>query len=535
MTATWFSILPPLLAIGLALLTRQILPSLLAGVWLGAWLVEGVTLKGLGISLLDTVGVYVVDALSDPDHVMIIVFSLMIGGMVGIIRRNGGTDGIVKLVTRWASTPRRGQAATGGLGVAVFFDDYANTLVVGNTMRPVTDRLRISREKLAYLVDSTAAPVATLGLFTTWIGFQVGLLGEAADGIGLERTGFAVFVESLAYAFYPVLAVVLVFAIAASGRDFGPMLKAERRAREGQVLRPGSQLGNSEALAEELQPDERTPRRLVNAVVPIVVLITTTLIGLIVTGEGDNAMEVMGDGDAFSALLWGSLLAVLVAGVMSVGQRILTLSETVASWFSGVTSMLYVVIILTMAWSLSALTEELGTAEFLAGALGDAIPAALLPAILFVIAAAVAFATGTSWGTMGILTPLAVPVAWAVLEAQGNAFPEGHPILFASVSTVLAGAVWGDHCSPISDTTVISSLASQCDVIDHVRTQIPYALYAGAVALVFGLIPVGFGLPWWLAFPMAVVVLVAGLRLIGKQSPAPAEEAPGETRIAADS
>jgi Na+/H+ antiporter NhaC len=516
MTGEWTSILPPLVAIVLALLTRQIIPSLIVGVWLGAWLLEGMSVTGLGTSLLDTVGVHIVEALADPDHVMIIVFTLMIGGMVGIIRRNGGTDGIVKNITRWTSTSRRGQVATGGLGVAVFFDDYANSLVVGNTMRPITDRLLISREKLAYIVDSTAAPVATIGIFTTWIGFQVGLIGDAVGTIGVEGTGFSVFLESLKYAFYPVLAVLFVFAIAATGRDFGPMMHAERRARgTGEVLREGSHLGGSDALAGELQPEEETPKRLVNAVVPIVVLVGVTLVGLVVTGEGDNIIEVMGDGDAFSALLWGSLLAVIVAGVMSLGQRILTLGQTIDAWFSGLKSVLYVVIILTIAWALSSLTEQLGTAEYLAGALGEAIPAGLLPAILFVLAAAVAFATGTSWGTMGILTPLAIPLAWAVLQAQGDAVPTGHPILFASVATVLAGAVWGDHCSPISDTTVISSLASQCDVVDHVRTQLPYALYVGAVATVVGLVPIGFGVPWWLAYLLSVAVLLAGLRLFG--------------------
>ncbi|MPY82487.1 MAG: Na+/H+ antiporter NhaC family protein [Actinophytocola sp.] len=519
MTGTWVSILPPLLAIVLALLTRQIIPALLAGIWLGGWLLAGLSFTGLGTSLLDTIGVHIINSLTDPDHMKIIVFTLMIGGVVGIIRRNGGTDGIVGAVTRWASTRRRGQLASGGLGVAVFFDDYANTLVVGNTMRPITDRLRISREKLAYIVDSTAAPVAAIGLFTTWIGFQVGLVGDAVNKIGVAQSGFAVFLESLKYAFYPVLAIVLVFAIAATGRDFGPMAKAERRARNsGEVLRPGSDLGGGDALAEELQPKDDVPRRLVNAVVPLVVLVATTLAGLLVTGSGSNLIEVMGAGDPFGSLLWGSLLAVIVAAVMSVGQRILTANETIEAWFSGVKSVLYVVIILALAWALSTLAEKLGTAEFLAGALGETIPAALLPAIVFVIAAAVAFATGTSWGTMGILTPLAVPVAWAVLDAQGEATAAGHPVLFACVSAVLAGAVWGDHCSPISDTTVISSLASQCDVIDHVRTQLPYALYAGGVALLAGLLPIGFGLPWWLAYALALAALIAGLRLIGRRT-----------------
>jgi Na+/H+ antiporter NhaC len=512
----WTSLLPPLLAIGLALATRQIIPSLVAGVWLGAWLAEGVSVAGIVTALLALIEVYVVDALSDPDHVAIIVFTLMIGGMVGIIRRNGGTDGIVDRVTRFASTPRRGQLATGGLGVAIFFDDYANTLVVGNTMRPITDRLQVSREKLAYLVDSTAAPIATIALVTTWIGFQVGLIGDALADTGVELTGYAVFLRSIPYAFYPILAIVFVFAVALTGRDFGPMRHAEQRARDGQILRDGSDLGGSDELEDTLRPPEDAPRRLINAVLPIVTLLVVTAAGLVVTGEGDTIVEVVGDGDAFAALLWGSLLAVLVAAALSLGQRILSISETVNAWFAGIKSVLYVLIILTLAWALSAVASELGTAEYLAATLGEALPAAVLPALLFIVAAAVAFATGTSWGTMGILTPLAVPLLWSVLEAQGLADPAGHPILFAGVSTVLAGAVWGDHCSPISDTTVISSLASQCDVVDHVRTQLPYALFVGGVAIVIGLLPVGFGVPWWVAMPVAAVVCVAGLHILGR-------------------
>ena len=514
---SWTSLLPPLLAIGMALATRQIIPSLVVGVWVGAWLVEGLTVGGILAALLDVIGVYVVDALSDPDHVAIIVFTLMIGGMVGIVRKNGGTDGIVNLVTTWASTRRRGQIATSGLGIAIFFDDYTNTLVVGNTMRPITDRLRVSREKLAYLVDSTAAPVATVALVTTWIGFQVGLIQNALADTGIEASGYSVFLQSLRYAFYPVLAVLFVFAVAISGRDFGPMLRAERRAHEhGEVLKEGSNLGGSDALDDGVAPPDGVPRRVINAVLPIVTLIGVTAVGVYVTGEGDDIVEVIGDGDAFSALLWGSMLAVLVAALLSVSQRLLTIGQIVDAWFTGIKSVLYVMIILTLAWALSGVTSDLGTGRYLASTLGEALPIALLPAILFIIAAAVAFATGTSWGTMGILTPLAIPLAWAVLEAQGLADPAGHPIFFASASTILAGAVWGDHCSPISDTTVISSLASQCDVIDHVNTQLPYALVVGAIAIVIGLLPVGLGLPWWVAFPIAAIVTLLALRLLGK-------------------
>lgn len=524
-TGRWWSLLPPVLAIGLALLTRQILPALFAGIWLGVWLVDGLTAQGAVTSLLDAAGVYVVDAIAEPDHAMIIAFTLMIGGLVGILRKNGGTDGIVRLVTRWASTPRRGQVAASGLGVAIFFDDYANTLVVGNTMRPITDRLRVSREKLAYIVDSTAAPIATLALLSTWIGFQVVLIDGALAETGMTANGFAVFVESLKYAFYPILAIGLVFAVALTGRDFGPMLEAERRARTtGEVARKGADLGVG-LVEDELTPPEAAPRRLMNALIPILVLVITTVAGLFATGEGNTVIDIIGDADPFSSLLWGSVLAIFTAAVMSISQGILDIGEVVAAWFAGVKSVLYVVIILTLAWALSQLTTELGTADFMAGAVQEAMPLFLLPALLFVIAAAVAFATGTSWGTMGILTPLAVPVTWAVLDARGLAMAEGHPIMFAAVSTILAGAVWGDHCSPISDTTVISSLASQCDVIDHVRTQLPYALFVGGVVVVFGLLPVGLGMPWWSALALSAAVVAAGLMVVGRTSEA--REHPG--------
>lgn len=514
----WVSVLPPLVAIVIALALRQVIPALFLGIWVGAWALTDMTLTGLWSSLLDVPNVWVLQAIAPPDgdtsHASIIVFTMLIGGLVGIISRSGGTQGIVASVTRWATDRRRGQATTAGLGLVIFFDDYANTLVIGNSMRPVTDRLRISREKLAYLVDSTSAPVASLALVSTWIGFEVGLISEALEGIDVDQSGYGAFVSSLPYRFYPVLALVLVFVVALTGRDLRSMRRAEERAQRGQPVRPGTVGGE---LDEDMAPKEGAPHRLVNAVVPLAVLVGGAIGFLFVTGEGSSLREVIGSADSYSALVYASLLAIVVAAVMAVGQRVLTVQETLTSWFAGVKSVLYVLIILVLAWALSSVTEELGTADYLAALLGDQLPLWSVPALLFLIAAGTAFATGTSWGTMGILMPLVVPLTWAIAQGEGLPTDEALTALYITISTVLAGAVWGDHCSPISDTTVLSAMASGCDPVDHVRTQLPYAVLAGAASL-GSLLLVGIGTPWWLAWVPALAAVVGWMVAFGRTS-----------------
>ena len=518
----WLSVLPPLLAIGMALAFRRVVPALFLGVWVGAFIAAGFSALGLFQGLLDAFQVHVLQALANESHAAIILFSLMIGGMVGIISKNGGTFGIVERITTWASDSQRGQVATAVMGLGIFFDDYANTLVVGNTMRPVTDRLRISREKLAYIVDSTAAPVACLAFVTTWIGYQVGLVGTAVAGIdGFSQSAYSIFLSSIPYSFYPLLALYFVFVVANSKRDFGPMYHAEKRAREtGKVLGDDAKVDAAASEGDELEPLEGTPRRAYNAVIPVLVLVGAVLAGLYVTGAqsaGYDAplRDIIGDADSYAALMWGSLLGVLVAAVLSVGQGILSLEQTVEAWYSGLKSMLFAMIILVLAWSLSSITEVLHTADYLTSVLGETLPAGVVPAIVFVMAAATAFATGSSWGTMGILMPLVVPLAWAVLVANGMDSPEHYHIIYSSVSCVLAGSVWGDHCSPISDTTILSSMASGCDHIEHVRTQLPYAMSVGLVALFLGTLPAGFGMPWWIGLVVGAVLLSVALRIFG--------------------
>ncbi len=525
----WFSILPPLLAIAVALIFRRVIPALFLGIWVGAWMLHSFDAGGFFWGILETFQVYILTALANEDHAAILLFSLMIGGMVGIISKNGGTFGIVRHLVKYASTAQRGQAATAILGLVIFFDDYANTLVVGNTMRPVTDRLRISREKLAYLVDATSAPVACLALVTTWIGYEVGLVGTAVAQIpNLTEGAYSIFLHSIPYSFYPIFTLFFLFVIANSRRDFGPMHDAEMRARTtGKVLADDARVDPSAAgETGDLEPIAGKPQRAFNAIVPVAVLVLGVLAGLYYTGlnnparADDSLREIIGNANSYKSLMWSSLVAVLVAAALSVGQKILTLDEALDAWYNGMKSMLMAMIILVMAWALSAVTEGLHTAEFLTTALSGSLAPGVVPALVFVLAAATAFATGTSWGTMGILMPLVVPLAWGVLEADGlHTNAEYLHILYSTVSAVLAGAVWGDHCSPISDTTILSSMASGCDHIAHVRTQLPYALSVGGVALVVGTLPAGFGFPWWASMIIGFVVMSVGIRLVSKPLP----------------
>ncbi len=531
----WLSLLPPLLAILLALIFREVITSLLAGVWLGCLFLCGFDPLA---AIFMAVNRFVRGELTDEGHASIVIFTLLLGGMVGVISRVGGTRAMVDSVTPLATTPRRGQIASWLAGLAVFFDDYANSLIVGNTMRPLTDRLKISREKLAYIVDSTAAPVAAVFFISTWIGYEVGLIsdglkvaaqqhaGDAARAAELSgASAFGVFLQTIPHLFYPLLAILTVVLVAVMGRDFGPMLKAERRARQGRGLfRPGAQLAAD--MTTELSELESAPKgRWWNGALPVLVLVVTVLTGLVVTGEAELAddeafslREVFGKADPYSPLMWGSVLACLTALVLAVSQRIMTLSEGIKAWMAGMRAMLLAIVILLLAWSLGEVTQSLETASFLASTLSETLPPQVLPLTVFIVAALIAFATGTSWATMAILLPLVVPLSIQMGGGIEGLTAANQAVVFGSIGSVLAGAIMGDHCSPISDTTVLSSTASSCDHVDHVRTQLPYAILVGVVAALVGSVPSAFGVPAWACLLVGAVVLFVFLRVVGRRA-----------------
>lgn len=518
----WMSILPPLVAILMALLLREVISSLFFGILSGAVIMAYYggcgPFEALGSGLLRVVDTYIVGSLDNPDHVKIIVFTLLIGGMVKIITVNGGMQGIVNWLSKRAKGPRSGQLATFVMDLCVFFDDYANTLVVGNTMRPLADKLRISREKLSYIIDSTSAPVVAVAFITTWIGAELSYIQDGINTLGLDTSAYSVFIQSLAYSFYPFLTLAFVLMLVLSGRDFGPMLKAERKAR------------SLDATAATEPVDAKAKNHAIDALIPLTVLIVGTVAGLVVTGyqgeiwsDADHGFfakltATIGAADSYTALLWSSLCSLLTAIIMTLLRRRVKFGKVMEASVEGFKSMFNAVVILTMAWSIALVTKDMHTAEFVSQLLVQwAVSPVLVPAITFVLAALIGFSTGTSWGTMAILYPLILPASWLLCQDQGMTVASTWPVFYNVVASVLAGAVMGDHCSPISDTTIMSSLSSQCDHLQHVSTQLPYALTVGGVALLLGVLPSALGLPSWIAFIIAAGVLWCIVRFIGKK------------------
>ncbi len=515
-TGTWLSILPPLVAIGIALIFRQVLFALFLGIWCGAFLAGDLTFGGVFISFFTSLSGYIVPAAADASHMSIIIFTLLIGGMVGIITDNGGTRGVIKAITRFVRTKVQGQLMTSLMGFIVFFDDYANTMVVGNTMRPLTDRLRISRAKLAYLVDATAAPVATVALVSTWIGAMVGFIADAeAKMPNFNESAYAVFINSLPYNFYAFFTILFVILIAWSGRDFATMLKSRINLYKA---KHDPSLDTYNLWKDKIEDDEKTQKvsHWSNAAIPILTLIFGTVGGLFITGEGNTIQEIIETADSYKGLLWGALLSIAAAVVMTLGNKLLKTKEMIEGMLEGMHTMYDGLIILVLAWALSAITVELGTADYLMSVFGETLNAYWLPAIVLLLSALTAFATGSSWGTMGILMPLVVPLAWEIGNNTGLPFEMTHEIIYASVSAVLAGSVWGDHCSPISDTTILSSIATQCDHVEHVNTQLPYAMIVGTISIFSMIAMLVIGIPWWIIYPAGVALIVAIIFKFGK-------------------
>lgn len=518
----WMSILPPLVAIVMALLIKEVLSSLFLGILSGTFIMALYAGNGPGEALfggiMRVVDTYIVGSVFDSDHVKIIVFTILIGGMVRVISVNGGMRGVVNWLSKRAKTARSGQLMTFLMDLCVFFDDYSNTLVVGNTMRPVVDKLKISREKLAYIVDSTSAPVVAVAFVTTWIGAELSYIQQGMEAIGLETSAYSVFFNSLAYSFYPFLTLAFVLMIILSRRDFGPMLKAERAARMAEVTITD---GN-----ETIKHDAHV----IDALLPLLVLIFGTLLGLFHTGYdaavwSDGTMSffskvsaTIGDANSYTALLWASIFSLLTAVVVTLIRGNVKFGKIMDESVEGFKSMFNAVVILTMAWSIALVTKDMHTAEFVSQLLLKwSLSPALVPALTFVLACLIGFSTGTSWGTMAILYPLILPASWLLCQKQGLSVDASMPLFYNVVASVMAGAVMGDHCSPISDTTIMSSMASGCNHLNHVSTQMPYALTVGSIALLFGVLPTAFGLPSWAAFIGALAVLGAVVRLVGKK------------------
>lgn len=548
----WLCLVPPLLTIALAIATKRVVLSLLLGVAVGVLIMlpsPAAQQAALGSSfswvdyfwqmpqqfVISLAENHLWSALFDEDHLRVFAFTSVLGMQVALIHRTGGMHGIVRWAAPLAKSRRGGQVLTWLLGLIIFIDDYANTLLLGSTMRPLTDRLKISREKLAFLVDSTAAPVSGLALVSTWVATEISNMqvGYEAAGVAIGADTFGIFIQTIPSRFYVLYMLLFVLLCGLLCRDFGPMLTAEQAAQtpaDNDIF--GS---NKDGI------DEPTPRAW-NAILPICITVGVVLWLLILTGSANLQSEssaalsstatqeswgwvqdwgrVIGQGDSYLSLLYGALAGLICILVLARFQKCLRPVDVRDAMTDGFLHVLPAMVILWLAWTLSGLTgdDNMKTGSYLAAQVSQLdIAAGFLPTIVFLLASGIAFATGTSWGTMAILMPIVIPLVYGLLSEQlGQPPAADHYVLVAAIGSVLAGAIFGDHCSPISDTTILSSRSSHCDHIEHVRTQMPYALVVGGIAIVLGTLPAGFGISSWLLLPLGSAALLIVLLVVGR-------------------
>ena len=528
----FLTLVPPIVAILLAFLTKNVIISLFIGTLSGTFLVSLLDSSFLGAlvnSFLDFVS-RVLNSLADPWNAGIILQVLVIGGVIHLVAKMGGAKAVAEALSRKAKTAKSTQVVTFLLGLAVFFDDYANSLIVGPIMKPVADKMKISRERLAFIIDATAAPIAGLAIVSTWIGLEVGLIKDAfLNGIGQEIDAFGVFLQTIPYRFYNILILFFVLITSLLLKEFGPMYKAEIEARKRDINNNHND-ENNELDNKELEPKEGIKLSIWNAIIPIGTLVATALLffyfsgySSIMAGENTELKEIISNSpisfiaireafsaaDASVALFQSALVSSIVAIIMGVSKKIFTVSEAIETWIDGMKPLLITGVILLLAWSLSSVIKDLGTAKYLVTLLSGSLPSFLLPSIIFILGAVISFATGTAYGTMGILMPLAIPLAYSMNPDMSY--------VIVSTSAVLTGAIFGDHCSPISDTTILSSMGAGCNHITHVNTQMVYALFVAAITILFGYIPAGFGVAWYIVLPIALLAVYIGVQVLGKK------------------
>jgi len=540
----WLSILPPILAIILAIWSRNVLIALFAAVWSGAIILAHGDVWPAFLNTFNTflIGQIAASSNGSYSHLQIILFTIFLGALVGVMSKSGGTMALVESMKGVTRTRERGQLMTWFLGLVIFFDDHANSMLVGSSMRPVTDRLKISREKLAFLIDATAAPIAGLALVSTWVGVELTFIEESYTELGLINAGqdvFTTFLYTIPFRFYPLHLLVFVMLIAYSGNDFGLMHKAESRALSlGQLTRPGAHFDSSIEVEEAALPGRRLLR---NALLPLAVLLIAIITGLIYSGWNALAAEnvilkaakglekplsiinIISGASANQVLLVSSFMASMMAVLITVQSRVLTLAESMRAWMQGAKQMFEAVIVLVLSWGIATVCDvhHLNTAGFFIELTSGYLSASWMPMLAFVLAGFVSFATGSSWSTMGILMPLFISLTYHLILGSEEAtftlqIDPNHHLLLATIGAVLAGAIFGDHCSPISDTTIISSAAAGCDHLDHVSTQLPYALTVGIISLVFGYIPVGLGYSPVIMLPLGVLILYVIVQFYGR-------------------
>ena len=518
----WYSVIPPLLAIYVSLAFKKIFWALGMAVFSGGLLVtvpqNPWSLTAYFEGVIQS-GSFVVSSVSDSANLQILAFVVIVLAMISTLIASGGLEGLIQKLSRYAKGHRSSQIITAFLGFLIFVDDYANTMIVGSSMRSVTDSNRVSREKLAFLVDATSAPIAGVAFVSTWIGYEVGLFSQTSKSLGIGMDGYSMFLDAISFRYYCLFMILFVIFNVLWGVDFGPMKKAQQRAKSlGQVEDPSAAPLTSGSFSK-LAPFEGVRLNILVAILPIVSLFIFLFAGLWVDGKGIEIMQAQGMFAVFSLSSWREVISqsenniLILTQASGVGLLMaimcgfflakLPLEQIAKSIFSGVKASLLPMTILVLAWSLKGSCDAVGTGKFLSQIASGHFSKEWFPVLVFMLSGLVAFSTGTSWGTMAILIPTMAPLAF---ELDGGQYGL---TLILSFAAVLDGAIFGDHCSPISDTTVLSSIASSCDHLHHVKTQMPYALFVAFLAMGIGYVPAAFGVRSWMS-----VVIVMGFLLV---------------------
>ena len=490
--ATFWALVPPVVAIGLALITKEVYSSLFIGVLMGGILYSGFSFEGTITHIFED---GMISVLSDSYNVGILIFLVILGTMVCLMNRAGGSAAFGQFAADHIKGRVGAELATILLGCLIFIDDYFNCLTVGSVMRPVTDKFKVSRAKLAYLIDATAAPICIIAPISSW--------AAAVTGFVEGEDGFSIFVRAIPYNFYAILTIVMMIGMVLLRTEFGSMKFHEKNALKGDLYTtPGRPYDT------EKQPEVSVRGTVLDLLIPIISLIICCMVGMLYTGgffSGEDFVTAFSQSDASLGLTMGSFFGLLITIGLYQVRRVLKFSECMACIPEGFKSMVPAIMILSFAWTLKAMTDSLGADVYVATVVASSARSLLnfLPAIIFVVGCFLAFATGTSWGTFGILIPIVV----AVFE---NSNPD---LMIISISACMAGAVCGDHCSPISDTTIMASAGAQCEHVNHVTTQLPYAVTAAAVSFVSYIIA-GFVQSAWIALPIAIALMVATMFVI---------------------
>lgn len=492
MYATFWALVPPIVAIVLALITKEVYSSLFVGILIGALFYSGFSFEGTVTHIFQG---GIISVLSDSDNVGILVFLVILGVIVCLMNQAGGSSAFGRWASKRIKTRVGAQLATIVLGVLIFIDDYFNCLTVGSVMRPVTDRHQVSRAKLAYLIDATAAPVCIIAPISSWAAAVTGFV----DG----EDGFSLFIQAIPYNFYALLTIVMMVGLVLMNADYGPMAKHERNARKGDLFTTTDEISK-----DEIEEAANPKGGVIDLLIPILSLIVCCVIGMIYTGgffSGTDFVTAFSNSNASVGLVLGSFFGLLITILLYMIRRVMKFSDCMACLPLGFKSMVPAILILTLAWSLKAMTDSLGAAAFVEAAMEQSAEGLqnLLPSIIFLVGCLLSFATGTSWGTFGILIPIVV----AVFEGKN---PD---LMIISISACMAGAVCGDHCSPISDTTIMSSAGARCNHVNHVTTQLPYAITVAAVSFVTYIIA-GFVQTAWIALPCGIVLMLGTLIVI---------------------